>query len=149
MPSDATPGYGASIGYTDIVAGGDYTSASYTALAQVGDVPLPELDIEEVEISNQDSPTGASGLPVAEFMPTWASPGEIELELVYTPAQFSALNSLNGVTKHWKVSFADGATAEFDGWIKKPQAINELKGKVTAKTTIRATGEVDFQDNLV
>jgi hypothetical protein len=144
MPSEATPGYGASIKYTDIIAGGDYSGASYTSLAQVMDVPLPELDIDEVEISNQDSPIGASGRPVSEFMPTWANPGEIELELLYTKDAFNTLNGLNGVTKHWEVELADGSTAEFDGWIKKPSVTSELKGKVNAKTSIRATGEVAF-----
>jgi hypothetical protein len=144
MPSDATPGYGASIGYTDLVVGGDYSGSSYTALAQVGDVPMPESDVEEVEISNQDSPTGASGLPVAEFLPTWITPGEIELELVYTKAQFATLNGLNGVSKHWKVTLSDGSSGEFNGWVKKPQVTSELKGKVIAKTSIRATGEVGF-----
>jgi hypothetical protein len=109
MSTDATVGYGSTIGY-----GTDGTT--YTSVAQTVDLAGPEPEIGDVGITNNDSPDNTK-----EYMPGMIEPGEIEYDVVYKKDVCNTLYTMfgDGTTYYWKETFPDGSTWTFKGYLKK------------------------------
>lgn len=134
MPTDATSGFGATLSYTAVAS--DYSSAVYTKLSQITDMPMPSIKTGKDEISNQDSPVLPSGTPVKEYMATWADAGSIQSEQIYTKASLTTLYTINGVTQHWKILLADGSDIQFDGFVDEISATSKMEKAIRVSVGI-------------
>ena len=130
MGSDATPGYGAQLGYgTD--------GNSYTSILQTVDLGGPEPEVGAVGITNNDSPDNTK-----EYMPGMVEPGEMEFEVVYKKSVCAAVYALHGdgVTYFWKLTYPDGSHWTFKGFVttfgtEAPTEEGAMKNTVGIKLT--------------
>ncbi len=134
--------HGKRIAYSDTLIG------TYTPVFGTVDMNLPERELEEEEVTNDDSPDFTK-----DFEPALYDPGTVGVTYKYTKTQFTALEALfqlataaltrGDATKFWKITLVDGSTGIFQGYLKAhnlplegattPQVEGEIrvKGKVT------------------
>ncbi len=149
--SEVILGYGKHIAYADS-AGGSYTNVDGTQ-----DIQLPERELGESEITNDDS-----GDYHRDFIPALYDAGVVTFTYVYTKSQFAALDTIfqlgttangrglgtGGCQKYWKVTLPDGSTAKFTGYLRKhdlPTTIDEspvvnVEIRVNSKMTYSSSG---------
>jgi hypothetical protein len=139
--SSFTQGYGSSISYaaTTYSAGVYSVSGSYTKIAQSMDLQSPEDEVGDIKITNNDSPNNSQ-----EYRPGMLDPGEMDFELIYTPAEHLTLHTIcgDGNVYAFKEIFADGSNFVWFGWVKKigveTKTENEaVKSKVTIRTATK------------
>ena len=134
MSSDATPGYGAQLGYST-------TGSDYTNIAQTVDLTGPEPEVGEVGITNNDSPDNTK-----EYMPGMIEPGTQEFELIYKKSVCNTLYGMfgNGITYFWKLEYPDGSSWTFKGFLKSfgteaPTEDEAMKNTIGIKLTNKPT----------
>lgn len=115
------------------------TEAVYTDLGEVVDCSDPSITVDEAEFTHYESPDGYK-----EIKPTWADPGEIDVELNYLPAQEATLLGLVATEKPYRITKPDGATWDFSGFIKGMSGKNDNKGKCSTTLKIRVMGKPTF-----
>lgn len=131
--TDAIKGYGVTLAYADV------GSTTYTPIAQIKDLTGPELDSDDIDVSNNSSPN-----MTREFMAGWQDSGEVETEVVYTKAQAATLYSIYRVTKNYLVTLSDGSTIKFTGYLKTLGIESPQEEEVRQSITIKVSGEVTF-----
>jgi hypothetical protein len=138
MPdSDATLGFGSILAYADTEAG------PYTEVAQTVDLPMPEPEIGDVKITNNDSPNNAHEYLAGGGL---EEPGEFEFDVVYKKSECALLYAMKAAreNKWWKETFPDGSYCKFPGYIKKlggetKTEDDAIHNTITIKLTTAAT----------
>lgn len=126
-------------------AGSSLTNSStsggtYTAVAEVTDVKIPESMVAKVEATNYASPSNAK-----EFvLIPWREHSDIEVELNFTKAMVTTIYGLELVESWWKVVLPDGSLWNFPGFIGKFGGETPNQGKVSMKASITVTGAVTY-----
>ncbi len=127
-------------GHSTALASGDTadhaTSTTWTPLAQIEAISAPDLDAADIKVSHMASPNQAE-----EYDPGWAESGEVTLELQFVKAQQTSLYSLFRVKKGWQITYQDGSTLKFNGYIKRVGAPQpDREGIVKTSATIKVSG---------
>ena len=133
---------------TQLQYGNQSTAAASTvwvSFALIDDIKPPKIEADDIELSNMDSPTDASGLPFKEYTAGWAEAGEIEVKCQFEKAQNMTVWSLFRQQKGYRVIFPDasgvaGSSWKVDGYLKSLQNESEREGIVTADFVIKITG---------
>lgn len=133
----ATASHGTTFKFTPY--GGE--QATVGKLSSIGEI-APESD--EIDVTTLDSPGGAR-----EFIQGARDPGEIELEGFFskTDAGQACLRAayFSGATGQALITFPDGATAAFSGFVKGfAVGAADVEGAIGFKATIRLTGAITF-----
>src|SRR4051812_43149794 len=90
------------------------TSSTWTEIAQILEISPPEVEADDVETSNM-----ASTDQFKTFDPGWADAGEVEISVQYEKAASTTIYGLFRVKKGFKMTFEDGSSWGFDGYVKK------------------------------
>lgn len=136
------PASTATVGYGSILAWSATEGGTYAAIAQTRDLPGPEPEVGDVNITNNDSPDNTK-----EYIPGMIEPGELDFELVYKKAVCATLYGMfgNQVVYWWKETFLDGSTWKFPGYLKKFGTETETEDKeIQNNVTIKLTGKPVF-----
>lgn len=122
---------GTSIAYGD---GGD--PENFTAIANVTNIDAPAPEVGEIDATAHDSPDD-----YMEFLPSWIDPGEASIEINYDPAEHNTIVAMLRTVQNWQISFPDGSTVTFPGYLQSFERGAPLDDKLTGSMTIRATGK--------
>lgn len=119
-------------------------SNAWTDIATITDITPPEIAAEDIDVSHMESPN-----EFKEWQPGWAESGELSCTVQFAKAQNQQLYSLFRVPKGYRMMFNDapspsGSTLKLDGYISKFGNEVDRAGIVTAKITIKITGETLF-----
>ena len=117
-------------------------STTWTDLATITDITPPEVGADDIDVSHMESPN-----EYKQFQPGWADSGEVTVTVQMDKTQQAALWALFRVPKGFRITFNDvptGSTWKFDGYINKFGNEVERAGIVTAKLTVKVTGEPLF-----
>jgi hypothetical protein len=135
--------HGKRIAYADTLAG------SYTTVFGTVDINLPERELEEEEVTNDDSADYTK-----DFEPGLYDPGSASFTYKYQKTQYTALETLFQLatvpatrvdaTKFWKVTLVDGSTAIFQGYLKTHNLPLEGATVPTVDAEIRVKGKVTW-----
>lgn len=140
-----TKGYKTTIGYTDQGSNGALGTGSFTNFAKVTDINGVSVEAEDIETSNMDSPVGSDGKPWKEYTAGWASAGDVDLKLQFDKTDAGAVYGLFRADKTFQVTFVDGSTWTFNGYMKKHGQEVEREKLVTTTVTFKISGEPEFQ----
>jgi len=137
------------IGYGKHIAYSSDGGSTYTSVGKTTEVKLPERELGTAEITNDDSPDFHK-----EYIPALYEPGTVTFSYIYTAAQFAALETIYQLaadtatradaTKTWKVTFPDGSTSVFDGFMTKHDLPLALEDGVTVEAEIQVSGQMTF-----
>jgi hypothetical protein len=144
--TEHTIGHGFNVAYADTLAG----LSSGTSIDGTTDVHLPESELGESEITNDDTPDFQK-----DFLPGLYDPGTVSFSYKYGKTLFATVEALYqlaavaatrvSATKFWKVTLPDGSTATFKGFLKKhslPSAGQE--DAITCECEIRVRSKITF-----
>lgn len=126
-------GAGVTLGYSATSGG------SYTSVAEILEITPPNPTAEKIDFSHAESP----GL-VKEYKAGFIEAGECALTINFNKTQYNTLDGLRGTAKYWKITLSDLSTIIFPGFIMSLTPPIDVKGKVTAKVSICATGSNTF-----
>lgn len=113
----------------------DYSSGSWTPIAQVLDVKPHQQQVDDIETTNMASPSGYK-----TYEPGLKEPGELSATLQYNASDHAAVLALLGVQRGWKVTFADTSGWKLNAYIKSFQDMVEREKLVTTDVTMKLSG---------
>jgi len=133
MASDGMKGFGTTIKYAAVGVTPD------TLIAQVMDVSGPSIAVDDVEITNNDSPS-----EYKEYVPGLKDGGEVSFDIIYEESQCSTLYGLVGTKKDWRITKPDNSYIGFTGYIKGLGDETPMNDAVKNSITIKITGAPTF-----
>jgi hypothetical protein len=147
--NEVTPAIGKQLAYADTLAG------TYTRIFGTQEINLPERELGNDEITNDDSPDFHK-----DYVPGLYEPGTVSFSYVYGKTQFAAVEALFQLatvaanrsattgslnpTKYWKATLADGSVAAFKGWVTKHDLPTEIEGQLIVEGEIQTSGKMSF-----
>lgn len=138
MLTNATPAYG-----TFLKMGDGATPETFSTVAEVNDLDLPEIKANYEDVTNHDS----AGWE--ESIPTLLSGGEVGFKVNWLPTHATQNETtgllyatLNRVKKNWKIVLPNNVkTFSFAAYVSvKPSA--KVKGALEADIKLKITGPV-------
>lgn len=115
-------------------------AGTYTFIAEVRNVAMPELSVPSVDATNYESPSSFS-----EKKPTgWQDVADVAFEMTYTKTQTTAIYALSGVAQWWKITLSDASVFAFPGFLSKLGGSIPNKDMITQSGSITVTGPVTF-----
>lgn len=133
MSTNATFGFGIKIGYATT------EGEEPTYLAKVFNLPFPTPEASDAQVTHLVSPDR-----FREYVKGWKEPGEVQLDLRFTEAQYDTLLSLGDDNLFWTISFPSGSTLTFEGYIKTVGGAKQLDDAVQQQLTIKVSGKPTF-----
>jgi predicted secreted protein len=117
---------------------GDAAGTSYDAVAEVTNVDVLDVQVEDIETSH-DSPN-----QWREYIGGLKDGGELSFELNFDPAVHATLLDLVGETREMQIVMPAGVDdlVDFEGYIKSLGAAAPYDGKLTATASIKVSGPV-------
>lgn len=134
---DTTPGHSTKFYYGTLPT--QNASTSWFEIGQITEISPPELEADDVEVSNMQSPE-----QFKQFDPGWADAGEVELTVQYTKAQATTLYGIFRQPKLFKIQFEDGSVWEYQGYVKKLGGEIDREGVITQTVTTKISGKPTF-----
>jgi predicted secreted protein len=131
--SNAIRGKGTTIGYSDTAEG------EPTLIAEVLAIPFPGKTAGDIDVTNMDSDGDYQ-----EFIAGMISTEQLKLELNYESDQQDALEDAFRDQLYWTITFPDGATYTFEGYINQIGGNSPHDNKITATIGIKITGPATF-----
>lgn len=132
-------GFGTEIGY------GDSEGGSYTPIADMTDVTLPNIEVNDVDVTTH----GLAAL-FRDFTPGLGNAGELELKLLFDKANQATLYGLIRTSKWWKIQFpligAETVSSSWTclGYIKGIQNMTPLDDKMECTIKIKLRRKPTF-----
>lgn len=126
-------GYGTKLYYIDPV------TTTETEIQRVRELTPPAIAVDEVETSHLTTPDKTK-----TFKGGWTDPGSLSGQCEYDASQYALLLSLAGESVGWKVELSDGATVEFNGFVREVGQPIDREGLVLVDFTIRVSGLPSF-----
>ena len=129
------------IGYGTILAYSDTENGSYTDIAEMTDIGLPNIEANDVDKTTYTSPSYSR-----EFTPGLINPGEVTFRVLFDKDELDTLYALRRTTQWWRIRFplAEGETVpsqwKGQGYLKKVQNMNPLDDKMEADMAVKASG---------
>ncbi|MCE9553422.1 MAG: hypothetical protein K8T91_08615 [Planctomycetes bacterium] len=127
-----TKGAGTTIGYVD--------GSDVVLIAGVRDQNGPNSEADDIDMTSQDDVTDMHRV----FEPGWADAGEYELDLLYKKTATAALYALFRVAKDWVVTYPDGSTWEWSGYLKSIGNEAPYEEEITGTGTFKISGKPVF-----
>ena len=135
MSTNARIGKGTTLSYGD--SGSDST---FTALAEVVDMPMPEISTPpKVDATHYES-----GEYKDYVSPGFKDVGDMEIEINYEASQTETLIGLVGQVKYWMVTLPDTATFIFPGFVSKLGGSIPKENVIKQKITLAITGAIAY-----
>lgn len=137
MSTQAKIGYGTLFYLWDPDAG----PAAYVAVAEITNLTPPNQSVDQVDVSNMDSPNR-----YREFIPGLTDPGEMTVEMNFVSG--SATDALirarraAGDYQNAKIVFEDGDTWVFAAFVSGYEISTPIDDKMTATLTLKVAGEI-------
>lgn len=135
MPNLASLGYGASLS----VNTGSGSPPAQVPFIQVKSITLPAQENQYVDASYLGMATTTK-----EYIAGLREPTDMNFVLHYTPDELARCYSLQSVTKTYICTFADGATATWDGIMSKAEVTVTVDAIIEISATVRVTGAMVF-----
>jgi hypothetical protein len=132
-----TKGATTTIAYGNAATHGD--SSSWTDFAGVTEVTPPTFEADEIETSNMNSVEQWK-----EFVSGWADAGELEVTLQYDKDATEDIFALFREDRGFRITFSDGSTWEFSGFIKSYGDEIDREGIVTTQVSMKLSGIPEF-----
>lgn len=114
-------------------------STTWTEVAQIVDIGPPEIEADDIEVSNMTSPE-----QFKQFDPGWADAGEVEMTIQYTKEAATSLYALFRIPKGFKMTFEDGSSWGFSGYVKKLGGEIDREGVITNTIGVKISGKPAF-----
>lgn len=122
------------IGYADT------SNGTYTPIADIIDLPGgPEVSVDSVDTTVSDSASEAR-----EKVPGWKSVADMTLKIRFAKAAQATLFALVGTAKYFKITYSEGSTWIFYGFINKYGNSTDMAGIITADIGIAVSGLPTF-----
>jgi predicted secreted protein len=129
-------GYG-SIFEVETAAG----SGVFTALAEVYSAVAPSIEVDDIDVTNFDSPQRSR-----EFIAGLSDRGMASAEMNYVANsatdQFIRTWHSNGETRDCKITYPNGASVNFSGYVKTYTTNIPVDDRITASFEIKVSGAV-------
>lgn len=135
------------IGYGKKLEYSDNGTSGWTQVFGTIDIQLPQRELGEAEITNDDSEDFHR-----DFIPGLYDPGVAPFTYVYTDSVFAGLETLfqlasvratrAAATKYWRTTLADGSTKVYRGFLKKHDLPVDVDGVPTCEAEIRVSGKM-------
>lgn len=129
----------ASIGYGSFFHISRDNEATWIDLAEVFDITPPNDTVDEVDATHMQSPNRTR-----EFIPGLIDPGEASFEMNFVPGSPSDLLIAEiktaGERVRCRLTFPNGVTWKFSGWVSSYEPAVPTDDKMTATVTWRVTG---------
>jgi hypothetical protein len=130
------------IGYGSTVRIGVGATPTWTALDLVGDLELPDEQVDEIEVSHMQSPNGRK-----QFIPGMTDSGEVSVPLNYVPGNATdvLLQSLRASREEVLIEFTigeDGTPETYSGFLKGYSRTAPVNDKATATVTFRLNAQI-------
>jgi hypothetical protein len=113
-----------------------------TAIAGIVNIGGPEMEGEDIDVTDMDSPNGHM-----EFIPGLVDPGEVELELNYDKDEQSVLYGLVRTTGSYKIVAPDSSNWTFNGYLKGLTNEYPHDDKISAEATFKVSGAATYATN--
>lgn len=110
-----------------------------TDLAKVTDIKPPKVETDDIDVSHMDSPEQHK-----QFAAGWANGGEVEVTVQFEKARNAAIYGAFRKNRVFRVTFFDGSTWGFKGYIKSFGNEVEREKIVTATVTCKVSGKPLF-----
>jgi predicted secreted protein len=113
--------------------------SSYDAVAEVTNIDLLDVDVEDLDVTSHDSPE-----EWREFIGGLKDGGELSFEINFDPAVHAELLDLLGVTRDHKLvlpAAADDAEVDFQGHISSLSAAAPHDDKLSATASVKVSGK--------
>lgn len=137
------------IGHGKELAWSDTENGSYTPIPGTIEVNLPERELGESEILNDDSPDYHK-----DYLPSVFDPGTISATYQYGKTAFAEVEALyqlasvtatrDSATKWWRITNPDGSASKVRGFIKTHNLPMEQEDAVVVELEIRCRGKMTF-----
>jgi len=118
-----------------------YDGSNFVDIAEVLDISGPGIKQETVDVTSHDSTW-------REHLATIADGGDVSFDINYIPSDTSQQALRAAVADHtnhqFKVTFTDGSTATFDGFVTSFEIGAPVADKLTASVEIKITGPVTW-----
>lgn len=135
--------HGKRLSYADTLAG------PYTIVYGTVDISLPERELEEEEVTNDDSEDFTK-----DYEPGLYDPGTSGFTYKFQDEQFTALETMyqlatvpatrGDATKFWKLELPSGSTGIWQGYLKSHNLPTEGATTPTVEAEIRAKSKVTW-----
>lgn len=132
----ATKGHGVKIGHA---APGTAVSGTFTDFARVTTIGNIEIEADDIETSNMDSPN-----QFKEFAAGWADAGEVEITAQFDKSDAADVWALFRQDKTFRIEWRDGSKLKIGGYVKKFGVETDREGLVTVPLTLRISGEPEL-----
>lgn len=127
-------GKGTTLGYSATSGG------TYTLLAEVLNVSVPEINVAHVEATHYTSPNNF----IDKKSIVWQDVNDLNIEVNYTANDTPTLYSLVGTDKYWKITLSDSHTFTFPGFLSKLGAAIPNKDMVKTSLGVTVTGQIVY-----
>lgn len=131
-----TLGYGTQLLY------GTLGGTASTAIAQITNIGGPNIEVDDIEETTMDKPTGEENWKV--FAPGLIDGGEVSFDILYEKAVSTAVWALVGVAKSFKILWPDNSYCEFNGYLKSLGHETPKDADITNSCTIKISGKPAF-----
>lgn len=130
--SEGMIGYGSKLSYSETSISGPWTE-----VAEVLECPPPSPEVDEAELTHQQSPDY-----YREFVATLIDPGDTEITLNYTPASHELAMTKIRQSIWWRIELPDGTTFDFKAYVKSVSNENPIDDRITFSITLRVSGPI-------
>jgi hypothetical protein len=127
-------------GHSVEIAHSETSGGTYTKIANLVDLDMASLlQAEDIDVSHMESVD-----QIEETEPGWAAGQEFTATWQYAKAVNATVYALFRQKKFWKVTFSDGSTWVFPGYLKDFGNTVERKGIITLSLTMKIAGAPTF-----
>ena len=129
----------AGIGYGGYVEVSSDSGGSWTRIAEARNIKPPSDNLDIIDATNMDSPGG-----IREFVPGLSDPGDFSFSINFVPnsggdVKIQELRALRTTVK-WRITYRNGATWTFDGFLQGYVPDVPTDGLMTADVSVKVTG---------
>lgn len=125
---------------SDAISGYDTTlSVDSNAIAEIISTNISGMSGDDIDITHMESPDG-----FREFIPGLVDGGALDVTLNYTKAQRAALMALWREVETYTVTYPDGSTDVFDGYINDFGQETPHDDKITCTASFKISGKPVF-----
>jgi len=117
-------------------------TAATAALAQITNIGLPAISVDDIDISTMDSVE-----KWRSFIPGMKDGGDLPMDCMFEKVNASTIMSIVGVPATWQIQVNDavaptsGTKFNFSGYLKSMGGAIPFNDKVTQTLTIKVSGK--------
>lgn len=131
--SVAQIGFGMTLGYCDTQNG------SYTTLVDLIEIKPHGFKVGKAEATHHSSPNVAE-----EYLPSTIDYNELECQVSWVKTAYLSFINILRQVKYWRVTYPDGSTDTFQGFITEVGPATPLKERMTCTLKIQPKGLSTF-----